>query len=142
MNEKDFVMMGIIGGIAFFFIGAIILNVFPSSELDLLSFRVSAVIKLLGLGVLTTSMVVGGLTIKDIDANQRTLLLLLGLVLLIIYSVASPALEWRIPGWADQGAVAYDYRPTAAGIPGFEIPLMLLSLVVIIILGRRKFKRQ
>ena len=77
-----------------FFICAIILNLFPSNESDLLSFRVSALIKLLGLGVLTTSMVVGGLTLTDIDANQRTLLLLLGLVLLIIYSVASPALEW------------------------------------------------
>jgi len=141
MNEKDFVMVGIISGIALFFIGSIILNVFPSSESDLLSFRMSAVIKLLGLGVLTTSMVVGGLDLKDIDANQRTLLLLLGLVLLIIYSVASPALEWRIPGWVDEGASAYEYRPTAAGIPGFEIPLMLFALVVMIIVGRRKFKR-
>ena len=141
MNVKELIMMGIILGIALFFVSAIISNVFPASESDLLPYRITAIIKLLGLGVLTTTMVVGGLTVKDIDHNLKLLLLVLGLVLLIIYSVASPVLEWRIPGWADEGASGYDYRPTAAGIPGFELPVVLLALIGIIALRRLRGKR-
>jgi hypothetical protein len=141
MSDKDLIMFGIIVGIAFFFVGAIITNVFPSSDSNLVPFKTSAVIKLLGLGLLTTSMVVGGLEIKDIDANLKTLLLMLGLVLLIIYSVASPVLEWRIPGWAEEGSSAYDFRPTAAGIPGFEVLLVLLAVGIILLIIRYKWKR-
>jgi len=135
-------MLGIILGIALFFIGAIISNVFTSDESNLLAYKISAVIKLLGLGILTTTMIVGGLTITDIDANLRLLLLLLGLVLLIIYSVASPVLEWRIPGYADEGTSGYDYRPTALGIPGFELPLVLISIGAILFMIRWKWKRK
>ncbi|MBU0496687.1 MAG: hypothetical protein KKC68_07265 [Candidatus Thermoplasmatota archaeon] len=141
MKIKDLVMIGIIVGIALFFIGAIISNVFPASESNIVPYRVTAIIKLLGLGMVTTTMVVGGLMVKNIDNNLRLLLLVLGLVLLIIYAVLSPALEWRIPGWADEDDSAYDFRPTTGGIPGFEVPGLVVALGVMVMLGWLKRKR-
>ena len=52
MKNKDLIMLGIIIGITFFFVGAIISNVFPSSSENLLSYKVSASIKLIGIGFL------------------------------------------------------------------------------------------
>ena len=69
LDIKKIIIAGFIVGIAFFFIGAIISNVFPSSETDLLSYKVSASIKLIGIGFLTSSMVVGGIIVEDIDKN-------------------------------------------------------------------------
>lgn len=138
MKKRDLIMLGIIIGIAFFFIGAIISNVFPSSDEELLPYKMAAVNKLLGLGFLTTSMVIGGLIIDDIDKNQRTLLLLLGLILLIIYSIGSPALEWEIGSYDSSG---YDSRPTGYGIPGFEIIFVIISIISFIILHKIKTKR-
>ena len=48
MESKNLIILGIVVGIGLFFIGAIIYNVFPSSEADMISYKVSAVIKLLG----------------------------------------------------------------------------------------------
>ena len=136
MENKDIIMLGIIVGIAFFFIGAIISNVFANSETDLLPYKISAVIKLVGLGILTTTMVVGGIIVDNIDKNLKLLLLLLGLILLIIYSIASPALEWRLPSYSG-GSTGYESRPTGYGVPGFEI-LMAFCTIVLIIFWKRK----
>ena len=133
MNEtmkikiKDLVMIGIIGGIAFFFIGAIISNVFPSSQTDLMSYKVSGSIKLIGIGALTSSMIIGGIIIDDIDKNLRLLLLLLGLVLLTIYTVGSQSLQWYVPTTSQTptGNQSYENRPTGYGIPGFELISLL-----------------
>ncbi|MCX6672150.1 MAG: hypothetical protein NTX92_09550 [Euryarchaeota archaeon] len=97
MTIKSVIMLGLIVGIAFFFIGAIISNIFPSSSTDFLSYKISSSIKLLGIGVVIGSMVVGGIYIEDIDKNLKLLLLLLGLVLLVIYTIGSQSLEWYIP---------------------------------------------
>jgi hypothetical protein len=129
MKKKDMIMLGIIVGIAFFFIGAIISHVFPSSQTDLLPYKVSAVIKLLGLGVLTTSMLVGGIIVDDIDKNLRLLLLLLGLIFLVMYSIASPLLEWKIPSYSSGGSTGYESRPTSFGVPGFELVFFIFALV-------------
>ena len=77
MNKKNLVVFGLIGGISLFFIGAMINNVFPSSETNLTSYKVSGCIKLIGVGAITTSMIIGGIIIDDIDKNLKMLLLIL-----------------------------------------------------------------
>jgi hypothetical protein len=129
MKKKDMIILGIIVGIAFFFIGAIISNVFPSSQTDLLPYKVSAVIKLLGLGILTTTMLVGGIIVEDIEKNLRLALLLFGLIFLVIYSVASPSLEWKIPSSLPDDSIGYESRPTGYGIPGFEMVAFIAALI-------------
>jgi hypothetical protein len=134
MKKKDMVMLGIIVGIAFFFIGAIISNVFPSSETDLLPYKVSAVVKLLGLGVLTATMLVGGIIVDDVEKNLRLLLLLLGLLFLVIYSIASPSLELTIPSYSSGSSTGYESRPTGYGVPGFELVIVIFAVVGSVVL--------
>jgi hypothetical protein len=117
-KNKDIIMLGIIIGIGFFFIGAIISNVFLSSEEDLLPYKISALIKLTGLGLLTSSLIVGGIIVEEIDKNLKLLLFVLGLILLIIYTLASPELEWKLPSFTS-GETEYDTRPTGYGTPEF-----------------------
>jgi len=142
MKIKDLVMLGIIGGIAFFFIGAIISNVFPSSATDLISYKISGSIKLIGIGALVTSMIVGGIIVEDIDKNLRLLLLLLGLILLIIYTFGSQSLQWNVPiSWMSSGSDSYQYRPTGYGVPGFETISVLGALLITLLLLMRKRHR-
>lgn len=143
IKMKDLVMLGIIIGIAFFFIGAIISNIFPSSETDLLSYKISGSIKLVGIGALTSSMIIGGITIEDIDKNFKLLLLLLGLVLLIIYTVGSQSLQWYIPtsSQTPSGNLSYDNRPTGYGIPGFEMIAVLGALGIALFILKKKRTR-
>jgi hypothetical protein len=143
MKMKDLVMMGIIVGIAFFFIGAIISNVFPSSQTDLLSYKISGSIKLIGIGALTSSMIIGGIIIEDIDKNLKILLLLFGLVLLIVYSVGSQSLQWYIPttSQAPSGNESYAHRPTGYGVPGFELLSVLGALLIASLILKKKMTR-
>jgi hypothetical protein len=136
---KDLVMLGLISGIGFFFIGAIISNVFPSSQTDLLSYKVAGSIKLIGIGVLTSSMIVGGIIIEDIDKNLKLLLLLLGLVLLIIYTMGSQSLQWYVPtSQTPTGNESFEHRPTGYGIPGFELLYALVALTIILLILKKK----
>ena len=144
MKNKDLIMFGMIVGIAFFFVGAMISNVFPANESDLTSYKVSASMKLIGIGLLTTSMVVGGIIVEGIDKNLNTLLLILGLVLLIIYSVGSPWLTWDIPasGMHDSnGGAGYEERPTALGTPGFEAIYLIIAIATVILIIKNKRQR-
>jgi len=136
-------MIGIIGGIAFFFVGAIISNVFPSSQTDLMSYKVSGSIKLIGIGALTSSMIIGGIIIDDIDKNLRLLLLLLGLVLLTIYTVGSQSLQWYVPTTSQTptGNQSYENRPTGYGIPGFELISLLGALTIALFVLKKKHYR-
>ena len=136
MKNKDLIMLGIIIGIGLFFIGAIISNVFLSSETDLLPYKISAIIKLTGLGILSATMIIGGIIVEEIDKNLKILLLVLGLLLLVIYTFASPALEWKIPSYSN-GATDYDTRPTGYGVPGFEI-LVAIGAIIFTIIWKRK----
>jgi len=138
MKNKDLVMLGIIVGIAFFFIGSIISNVFPSNESELISYKVSASIKLIGIGFLTSSMVVGGIIIEDIDKNLRTLLLLLGLILLIIYTVGAQSLHWNVSSLASPSSESYNERPTGYGTPGFEAVYVIFALIAVLLIAKIK----
>jgi hypothetical protein len=138
IDIKNIIITGFIVGIALFFIGAIISNVFPSSESDLLSYRASAITKLIGIGFLTCSMVVGGIVLKDIDKNQKILILVIGLILLIIYTVGSLSLQWDVD---DSEALTdteiYDERPTGYGMPGFELAIAIVAFAFILYLKRK-----
>jgi len=142
MKNKDLIMMGIIVGITLFFVGAIISNVFPSSETDLLSYKVSASIKLIGMGILTSSMIVGGIIVEDIDKNLKTLLLLLGLILLIIYTVGSQSLQWNVDssGMMASDNESFESRPTGYGVPGFEFVPAIVAIALILFWKRKKHK--
>jgi hypothetical protein len=139
---KNIIMLGLILGIACFFMGAIISAVFPSSSSNLLSYKLSSSIKLLGIGVVISSMVIGGVFIESIDKNIRLLLLLLGLVILIIYTVGSQSLEWYIPtSGTPSGDESYDHRPTGYGIPGFELPFAMAALGISFLLLKKRQRR-
>jgi hypothetical protein len=138
-KNKDIIMLGIIIGIGFFFIGAIISNVFLSSEEDLLPYKISALIKLTGLGLLTSSLIVGGIIVEEIDKNLKLLLFVLGLILLIIYTLASPELEWKLPSFTS-GETEYDTRPTGYGTPGFEILVTLAAIIFALIWKKKRMK--
>jgi len=139
LNTKNVIIAGFILGIALFFIGAIINNVFPSSESNLLSYRASAVIKLIGIGILTSSMVVGGVIIKDIDKNQKTLLLVIGLILLLIYTIGSPSLQWEVETSGEPSdEESYDERPVGYGTPGFELISAIVAIAIVFYLKRKR----
>jgi len=144
MKNKDLIMLGIIVGIAFFFIGAIISNVFQSSETNLISYKVSASIKLIGMGFLTSSMVVGGIIVEDIDKNLKMLLLILGLILLIIYTIGAQSLNWSVSGMLGSPSTsseAYSNRPTGYGVPGFEAVYAIVAMAAVLLISRIKRHR-
>lgn len=142
IHMKKIVMLGLIIGIAFFFIGAIISTSFPSSSANLAPYKISSSIKLVGLGVVICSMVIGGIYLDDIDKNLRLLLLLLGLMLLVIYTVGSQSLEWYIPtSQTPTGNETYEHRPTGYGIPGFELILGLGALLITVLILKKRHTR-
>ena len=146
MDNKNLLILGLIIGIACLFIGAMIANVFPSSSENLTSYKVTAAIKLIGLGFLTTTLILSGIIYYDIDKNLKFLLLFLGLMLLLIYLIGSPFLRWDVSQTGtglfdysqDDTSIVYNRRPTALGTPGFEILLVVLSIIGILVYKRVK----
>jgi hypothetical protein len=139
---KDLVMLGFVFGIAFFLIGAMISRVFPSNEAGLVSYKVASCIKLIGIGGLVTSMIMGGILLEDIDKNLRLLLLILGLVLLLIYTAGSQSLEWNLNmAGAPSDSQSYQDRPTGYGIPGFEVIVGLGAVIITMVLLKKKKNR-
>jgi hypothetical protein len=145
LENKNIIITGLILGIACFFIGAMISNVFPSSSEDLTSYKITAAIKLLGMGFFTTTLVLGGIINYEIDKNLKFLLLLLGLMLLMIYLIGSPMLRWDVSEsrglydyGSDEESEIYNRRPTALGTPGFEFILAIISIIVLLFYKRYK----
>jgi len=142
MKNKDLIMLGLIIGIAFFFIGAMISNVFPSSETDLIGYKVSSFIKMMGLGFVVSSMVIGGIVIEDVDKNMKMLLLLLGLILLIFYTVGSQQLHWDISSYSGSsltpGEAAFEERPQGYGVPGFEAIYAFVAMISVFLITKIK----
>jgi glucan phosphoethanolaminetransferase (alkaline phosphatase superfamily) len=140
MQKKDVIILALIVGISLFFIGSMIHNVFQITEDNLLPYKISAFIKLIGLGFLVSSMVIGGIVIDTIDRNLKLLLLILGLVLLVIYSIGSSQLEWNLTDSNSENVTEYSERPTGYGMPGFELGL-LLSAIGVVFITRFKHKK-
>jgi len=138
LKNKDLVMIGVIIGIALLFIGAIINNVFPSSTEEMIGYKVSSFLKMMGLGFLTCSMIIGGIIVDDIDKNLKILLLIFGLIILLIYSVGSEQLKWDIGSnlVSDNTSLeeaSYEYRPTGYGTPGFELIFAVFAIISVFI---------
>lgn len=132
MRKISWVMLGVCIGIVSFFVGALIYTIFgPGGEENQLPYKISATIKLLGMGILCSSMVCGGIIIED--KTTRFYLFILGFILLIIYLSASPLLEWR---------ESYTARPTALGIPGFEAILTIIGILLVLLMKNMSFKRR
>ena len=87
MKNKDLIMFGIIVGVAFFFLGAMITSSFPGNEENLLPYKISSFVKLIGLGILTTTFLIGGITGHDLNKYFRLSILIIGLVLLLIFTI-------------------------------------------------------
>ncbi|MFH1101855.1 MAG: hypothetical protein V1726_07455 [Methanobacteriota archaeon] len=84
-NKKLLMIGGLAGGIFLFFVGmAVYIMMGPSTDTYLLPRQVSAVIKLTGMGILCITMIVGGLVVKSIDKDTKTMMLLFGVVLLLL----------------------------------------------------------
>ena len=139
MNNKNLIIIGLIIGISCFFVGAMVSNVFPSSSENLTSYKASSALKLIGIGFITTTLVLSGIIYYDIDKNLKLLLFLIGMILLLIYLIGSPMLRWDISesgnplnGTSD----AYKDRPAAT--PGFEFVLLIISIFGLLIYKKIK----
>jgi len=148
IKNKDLIMLGIIIGIAFFFIGAMISNVFESSADDQVEYKVQFFIKMIGYGFLVGSMVMGGIILDDIDKNMKMLMLLFGLLLLIAFTIGIQGLQWSAPESYDIGTysssseAAYEDRPTGYGAPGFEMIYALVAMITVFVAAEIKRLRQ
>lgn len=147
MKNKDLIMFGVIIGIALIFIGAIVNNVFPSSSEDFIAYRIQAFIKMIGFGFLTSSMVVGGIIVEEVDKNQRILLLIFGLILLLIFTIGSVQLNsWNVTSGMMAGdttteEAAFENRPTGYGTPGFEF-IFVIAAMIFVFISKKIIKRR
>jgi hypothetical protein len=85
MNKKNLIILGLIIGIMLFFIGlATYIALGPSTQEYIYPMQVSAVFKLTGMGCICIAMIVGGFFIEDFEKNDRSFLLIFGIVFLIL----------------------------------------------------------
>jgi hypothetical protein len=85
MNKKNLMLVGIVVGVMFFFIGlASYIALGPSDATHLLPQQVSSVLKLTGMGFICIAMIVGGFFVSEIDKDAKILLLVFGLILLLL----------------------------------------------------------
>jgi hypothetical protein len=149
MKNKDLIMLGIIVGIAFFFVGGMINSTFEGDEDNHTPYKLSSAIKLAGLGVLISTLIIGGIIDSDLNKYFKITLLIIGLVLLLIFTLAGQFMKWDISSTDDtpiEGAsssdgsnqqTAYEKRPAT---PGFEIVLAILAILSI--LGLKKINKK
>ena len=143
MKNKDLIMLGIIIGIAFFFVGGMINSSFQGDEENDLSYRVSSTFKLIGLGILISTLIVGGIIKSNLNKYFRISLLIIGLVLLLIFTIVGQVWKWednstniKTGGAIGSGSTsenAYDSRPST---PGFELILSIIAIASIIGLSK------
>ena len=85
MNKKNLMILGLAGGIMLFFLGmATYIALGPSTDTYLLPRQISSVIKLMGMGLVCISMIVGGFFVEKLDKDTKTLLLIFGVILLMM----------------------------------------------------------
>jgi len=149
MKNKDLLMLGIIMGIAFFFIGAMITSTFQGNDENLLPYKISSFIKLFGLGILTTSLIVGGIITDDINKNIKLIILIIGLVLLLVFTIAAQFIKWDVStmdynsffsptsGGQDSSGTAYERRPAT---PGFELIFAVIAIIMVVAYKKLKIK--
>jgi len=85
INKKNLMILGIGFGVLFFFFGIapnILLG--PATEDYRLPVQIASIFKLTGTGMVTLSILVGGIFIEKLDMYTRLLLSIFGLCLLVI----------------------------------------------------------
>ena len=150
MRNKDLIMLGIIIGIALFFLGAMITSTFQGSDENLLPYKVSSFLKLFGLGILTATLIVGGIVGNDLNKYFKYIILIIGLVLLLIFTIGAQFMKWDISasafysswgisgGTAPMSSSAYESRPST---PGFELIFAVIAIISVIVISKFKRKR-
>ena len=133
-------MFGIIIGIAFFFLGAMITSSFPSSEENLTPYRMSSFIKILGLGILIMTLLIGGIIGDDLNKHVKLTILIIGLVMLLVFTVAAQFMKWDIStaqtdswltgssGTPSESSSAFESRPAT---PGFELLFVVIAIIAV-----------
>ena len=157
MRKKDLVVFGLIIGIGLFFFGAMISSIFyqPSVSGEVNDYtvdKISKSIKLIGLGVLTTTMVVGGIIGDDLHKYFKLTILIIGLVLLLIFSIGAQFMKWdNTPsyyydssywggGMAASEGDGEEYSSGPPSTPGFELVAAIGAIGIVLI--SRKIKRR
>jgi len=129
IKNKDLFMIGIILGIALFFIGAMISNVFVDDSQNLeasAGYKAQFFVKMLGYGFLVSSMIISGIILDDIDKSIKLLMLVFGLILLLAFTAGVQTLQWN----ASSAESAMGVRPTGYGTPGFEMVFLIIASIV------------
>jgi hypothetical protein len=150
MRTKDMIMLGIIVGVGFFLIGGMVSSVFPGDDDNLVPYKASSAIKLIGLGILTTTFIIGGIVANDINKYFKLTILIIGLVMLLVFTIAAQFMKWDMvttySGSIFSGSIsssqatssAYQSRPT----PGFELIVAFFAIIAALIIGKIKRWRQ
>jgi len=85
LNKKNLMLLGLAGGIFLFFVGmATYMALGPSTADYRLPQQISSMIKLIGMGIVCISMIVGGFFVEKLDKDTKSLLLIFGLILLLL----------------------------------------------------------
>ena len=85
MNKKNLMILGLAIGIMLFFFGLGLYILIGPSTIDYrLPYQLSSLVKLIGMGLICISMIVGGFFTEDLDKDTKSLLLIFGLVLLLL----------------------------------------------------------
>jgi len=160
MKTKDWVIFGLIIGIALFFFGAMIASIFiePTAEgidPNYAPDKASKAIKLIGLGVLTTTLIVGGVIGNDLHKHFKLILLVIGLVLLLIFSIGAQFMKWDdtpsyyygSSSWgsgiasspSDSGDEEISTAPPST--PGFELIAAIGAIAVVLMASKIKRRK-
>ena len=85
INKKNLMIFGLTIGIMMFFLGlALAILLGPTTEDYLLPKQIGSTIKLTGMGIICTSMIVGGFFIEEIEKDFKHLLLIFGIIILLL----------------------------------------------------------
>ena len=147
MKIKDMIMLWIIIGIAFFFVGGMINSAFQEDDDSDIAYKISSTFKLLGLGILITTLIIGGIIQSNLNKSFKLVLLIVGLILLLIFTIAAQFMKWdetsndeiyfdKIGGSSSQG-IDYEEKPST---PGFELIAGILAISSIAIYKKYKNK--
>jgi len=150
MKNKDRIMLGIIIGIALFFVGGMINSTFESSEDNLLPYKISSTLKLVGMGILVATLIIGGIIGYELNKNFRILILIVGLSLLLVFTIGAQLMKWDTStqnssflagessmNSSSEESNAYENRPST---PGFELFVAIIAIVSLLFFKKIKGK--
>ena len=158
MKTKDWVIFGLIIGIALFFLGAMVSSIFYQLNVDeevkdYTFDKISRTMKLIGLGILTTTMIVGGIIGDDLHKHFKLIILIIGLVLLLIFSIGAQFMKWDNTPSYYYGSSSWgsgvespsegdgEYTSSPPSTPGFELIAAIGAIAVVIMASKIKRRK-